>query len=299
MRDGNILIGYGMATATYPTNRSKASALAKLTSDDTGKVNALVQSATQDIGTGTYTVMLQIAADALGLPVEQVRFELGDSRMPPSPGSGGSKTAASTGSAVNAVCKEARRQLDALTQGGVSMDAALSRLPGRTLTVTADSAPGAEVQEYSMHSFGAVFAEVRVDRDLGEIRVPRIVTRYGAGRILNAKTGHSQIVGGVVWGVGMALEEETLVDRRTGRYVNADLAEYHVPVNADIGQLDVGFVDEDDKVVNPIGVKGIGEIGITGVAAAIANAIYNATGVRVRELPITLDKVMSGLRGVV
>ena len=143
-----------------------------------------------------------------------------------------------------------------------------------------------------------MFAEVRVDRDLGEIRVPRIVSAYGAGRILNAKTAHSQLVGGVVWGIGMALEEETLVDRKTGRYLNADLAEYHVPVNADIGQLDVSFVDEDDKFVNPIGVKGIGEIGITGVAAALANAVYNATGVRVRDLPITLDKVMAGMKGM-
>lgn len=284
MRDGNVMIGYGMATATYPTNRQKASAIVYLT-EQNGKVHALVQTATQDIGTGTYTVMTQVAADALGLPVEQVRFELGDSRMPPSPVSGGSMTAASTGSAVNDVCTEARRQLDAQTASGKS-------LASNPLTVTKESAPGSERQQYSMHSFGAVFAEVRVDRDLGEIRVPRIVGAYGAGRILNAKLAHSQLVGGVVWGVGMALEEETIVDRKTGRYLNADLAEYHVPVNADIGQLDVSFVDEDDKVVNPIGVKGIGEIGITGVAAALANAVYNATGVRVRDLPITLDKVI-------
>ncbi len=288
LRDGNAMIGYGMATATYPTNRQKASAIVYLT-ERNGKVHALVQTATQDIGTGTYTVMTQVAADALGLPVEQVRFELGDSRMPPSPVSGGSMTAASTGSAVNDVCKEARRQLDAQIAAGRS-------LAQNPLTVTKDSAPGAERQQYSMHSFGAVFAEVRVDRDLGEIRVPRIVGAYGAGRILNAKLAHSQLVGGVVWGVGMALEEETIVDRKTGRYLNADLAEYHVPVNADIGELDVSFVDEDDKVVNPIGVKGIGEIGITGVAAALANAVYNATGVRVRDLPITLDKVMAGRR---
>ncbi|MEO8334303.1 MAG: xanthine dehydrogenase family protein molybdopterin-binding subunit [bacterium] len=288
LRDGNVLIGYGMATATYPTNRQKASAVVHLT-EQNGRVHALVQTATQDIGTGTYTVMTQVAADALGLPVEQVRFELGDSRMPPSPVSGGSMTAASTGSAVNDVCKEARRQLAAQIASGKS-------LASNPLSVTQESAPGSERQRYSMHSFGAVFAEVRVDRDLGEIRVPRIVGAYGAGRILNAKLAHSQLVGGVVWGLGMALEEETIVDRRTGRYLNADLAEYHVPVNADIGQLDVSFVDEEDKVVNPIGVKGIGEIGITGVAAALANAVYNATGVRVRDLPITLDKVMSSKR---
>jgi xanthine dehydrogenase YagR molybdenum-binding subunit len=324
MRDGNVLVGYGMATATYPTNRQKGTAIATLTSDRTGSVRALVQTASQDIGTGTYTVMTQVAADALGLAPEQVRFELGDSRMPPAPVSGGSMTAASTGSAVHDVCQEVRKQLVmkaiadsssplsghatdevraengriflvANPSRGEGYDAVLARLPGRTLSVTLDSAPSPDAKQYAMHAFGAVFVEVRVDRDLGEIRVPRIVASYGAGRILNAKTAHSQLVGGLVWGVGMALEEETLVDRRSGRYLNADLAEYHVPVNADIGQLDVSFVDEDDPHVNPIGVKGIGEIGITGVTAAIANGVYNATGVRVRDLPITLDKVMSGV----
>ena len=295
MRDGNVTIGYGMATATYPTYRSKASAVARLAVDGSGVVRALVQTASQDIGTGTYTVMTQIAADALGLPTERVRFELGDSRMPPSPVSGGSMTAASTGSAVDAVCREARRQL--VVHGATddaSLVAFLRRQPAGTFSVTMDSAPGAERQQYAMHSFGAVFVEVRVDRDLGEIRVPRIVASYGAGRILNAKTAHSQLVGGVIWGLGMALQEETLVDHATGRYMNADLAEYHVPVNADVGQLDVSFVEETDSHVNPIGVKGIGEIGITGVAGAVANAVYNATGVRVRELPITLDRVMGG-----
>jgi xanthine dehydrogenase YagR molybdenum-binding subunit len=295
MRDGNVAIGHGMATATYPTHRMKASALVRLAADAGGTVRALVQTASQDIGTGTYTVMTQVAADALGMPMDRVRVEIGDSRMPPSPVSGGSMTAASTGSAIHEVCSQARKQLAAQ---GVTDDASLAaflqRQPGRSLTVRADSAPTSDSQNYSMHSFGAVFAEVRVDRDLGEIRVPRIVSAYGAGRILNAKTAHSQLVGGVVWGLGMALEEETLVDPRTGRYINADLAEYHVPVNADVGQLDVSFVEEDDPHVNPIGVKGIGEIGITGVAAAIANAVYNATGVRVRELPITLDKLLVG-----
>ena len=293
MRDGDVTIGYGMATATYPAYRMQASALVRLAVDAGGTPRALVQTASQDIGTGTYTVMTQIAADALAMPVERVRVEIGDSRMPPSPVSGGSMTAASTGSAIDSVCREARTQLGA--QGvtdTASLVAFLQRQPERSFTVRGDSAPTAESQQYSMHAFGAVFAEVRVDRELGEIRVPRIVASYGAGRILNAKTAHSQLVGGVVWGMGMALEEETLVDSKTGRYMNADLAEYHVPVNADVGQLDVSFVEENDPHVNPIGVKGIGEIGITGVAAAIANAVYNATGVRVRELPITLDKIV-------
>ena len=294
MRDGPVSIGYGMATATYPTNRSKASALVRLSSDGRGGVQALVQTASQDIGTGTYTVMTQVAADALGLPVERVRVEIGDSRLPPSPVSGGSMTTASTGSAIDVVCRQARAEL--ASQGvtdAASLAAFLERQPERAFTARADSAPGEDAKNYSMHSFGAVFAEVRVDRELGEIRVPRVVAAYGAGRILNAKTAHSQLVGGVVWGLGMALQEETLVDHRTARYMNADLAEYHVPVNADIGTLDLQFVEEHDPHVNPIGVKGIGEIGITGVAAAIANAVYNATGVRVRELPITVDKLLA------
>lgn len=297
MREGEVLIGYGMASATYPTYRMPASASVRLSADAAAAVHALVQTASQDLGTGTYTVMTQLAADALGLAPQQVRFELGDSRMPPSPVSGGSMTAASTGSAVDAVCREAREQLAAQgVTNEASLAAFLARRPDRSFTVTASSAPGKESQSYSSHAFGAVFAEVRVDRELGEIRVPRIVAAYGAGRILNAKTARSQLQGGIVWGIGMALEEETLVDPRTGRYLNADLAEYHVPVNADVGTLDVTFVDEVDEHVNPIGVKGVGEIGITGVAGAIANAVFNATGVRVRELPITLDEVLAAAR---
>lgn len=296
MRDGDVLVGYGMASATYPSYRMPASASVRLTADAAGTVMALVQTASQDLGTGTYTVMTQLAADALGLPPAQVRFELGDSRLPPSPVSGGSMTAASTGSAVHEVCTEARRQLEAKgVTDTASLAAFLARQPARAFSATASSTPGRESDGYSSHAFGAVFVEARVDRELGEIRVPRIVAAYGAGKILNAKTGRSQLQGGIVWGLGMALQEETLVDRRTGRYMNADLVEYHVPVHADIGTIDVTFVDEVDPYVNPIGVKGIGEIGITGVAAAVANAVYNATGVRVRELPITLDKVLGGV----
>ena len=324
-RDGEILVGYGMASATYPTYRFPASASVHLTAGGADDVRALVQSAAHDLGTGAYTVMTQVAADALALAPEQVRFELGDSRMPPSPVAGGSMTSASTGSAVHQACTATRDKLVSLaiadvasplhgalatavsaadgrvfltgdSAKGESYAALLRRQPNNTLEVRTDSAPGRESQAYSSHAFGAVFVEVRVDRDLGEIRIPRIVAAYGAGKILNAKTARSQLQGGIVWGIGMALEEETLVDHRTGRYMNADLAEYHVPVNADIGSIDVTFVDEVDPYVNPIGVKGVGEIGITGVAAAIANAVFNATGVRVRELPITLDKVLAGVR---
>jgi xanthine dehydrogenase YagR molybdenum-binding subunit len=308
-----------MASATYPTYRMGASASVRLSADGSGGVRALVQSATHELGTGTYTVMTQLAADALGIAPEQVRFELGDSRLPPSPVSGGSMTAASTGSAVHETCRAARKKLielaiadkasplfgarteDIVAESGQlkrtsgsrdteSYAALLARQPDHTIIVRTESR--ATPNEYSSHAFGAVFAEVRVDEDLGEIRVPRIIAAYGAGKILNAKTARSQLAGGIVWGIGMALEEETLVDRRSGRYMNADLAEYHVPVNADVGQFDITFVEENDPHVNPIGVKGIGEIGITGVAAALGNAVYNATGVRVRSLPITLDKVL-------
>jgi xanthine dehydrogenase YagR molybdenum-binding subunit len=324
MRDGDVLVGYGMATATYPSFRMPASVAVRLSTDAAG-VRALVQTASQDLGTGTYTTMTQLAADALGLTPAQVRVELGDSRLPPSPVSGGSMTSASTGTAVHEGCVAARTRLASLAIAdvasplhgalatavsaadgrlflsadpakGENIAAVLRRQPSGMVEVRTDSAPGRESAAYSSHAFGAVFAEVRVDRDLGEIRIPRIVAAYGAGKILNAKTARSQLQGGIVWGIGMALEEETLVDRRTGRYMNADLAEYHVPVNADVGSIDVTFVDEVDPYVNPIGVKGVGEIGITGVAAAIANAVFNATGVRVRDLPITLDKVLGGVR---
>jgi xanthine dehydrogenase YagR molybdenum-binding subunit len=170
--------------------------------------------------------------------------------------------------------------------------ALIVRHGGQPVEATTASRPGADAQQYSMHSFGAVFTEVRVDPDLGVIRVPRVVTAHAVGRILNAKTARSQIHGGVVWGVGMALEEETLIDPRSGRYINADLAEYHVPVNADIGEIDVAFIEQPDLHVSTVGAKGVGEIGITGVAASIANALYHATGKRVRELPIRIERVL-------
>jgi xanthine dehydrogenase YagR molybdenum-binding subunit len=173
-----------------------------------------------------------------------------------------------------------------------TMAAIVARHGKGPVEASADAVPGAERTNYSMHAFGAVFVEVHVDPDLGEIRVPRVVGVYGVGRLLNQKTGRSQLMGGIVGGIGMALFEETLFDRHEGRAVNGSLAEYHVPVNADIGSIDVQVVDEDDPYVNPLGAKGIGEIGITGVAAAVANAVYHATGRRIRSLPVTLDKLL-------
>jgi xanthine dehydrogenase YagR molybdenum-binding subunit len=316
MKQGNKLVGWGMATATYPTNRSAGECSATLLADG----SALFRSATQDLGTGTYTVMTQIAADAIGLQVEQVRFELGNSQMPESPVSGGSTTVASVGPAVQAAGHALRLKL-----AGIALADQASPLFGTTadrigfengelylldepsrreamreivarhgapVEVTAKSEPGDEKKKYSMHAFGAVFVEVTVDEDLGEIRVPRVVGVYGVGKLMNVKTGYSQLMGGIVWGIGLALLEETLIEHRNGRAVNGNLAEYHVPTNADIRDIDVQIVDEDDPHVNPLGAKGIGEIGITGVGAAIANAVYHATGRRVRDLPITLDKVL-------
>jgi xanthine dehydrogenase YagR molybdenum-binding subunit len=291
MHDGDALVGWGMSTATYPAKRQPASTLARLTADGT----ILVRAATHEFGTGTYTSMSQIAAQALGVPLERIRFELGDSDFPENPISAGSMTAASTGPAVHATALALRARIELM--GGNPADeascrAAIARNGGHDVETRADARPGAEQKAFSMHSFGAVFADVRVDPDLGTVRVARIVGAYAAGRILNAKLARSQMIGGIVYGIAMALHEHTAIDPRTGRYLNADLSEYLVPVNADIGEIEVILIDEQDAHVDPIGVKGIGEIGTTGVAAAVANAVWHATGVRVRDLPITLDKVL-------
>jgi xanthine dehydrogenase YagR molybdenum-binding subunit len=309
-------VGWGMAAATYPANRSKASARAQCAPDGM----LIVSSGTQDLGTGTYTIMTQLAAQTFGVPLERVRFLLGDSTLPPAPVSGGSQSAASVAPAVQAAVEALRSKL---VQLAISDDASpafgtppeevviengmigrrgrnrredirtlLSRHGDAPLEAEASAATGDETKRYSFHSFGAVFAEVHIDRDVGMITVPRIVGRYDVGRLLNAKTGRSQLMGGIVMGVGMALMEESVLDGRYGRIVNANLAEYHVPTQADIGSIDVDVLGEPDPYIDPQGARGIGEIGITGVAAALANAVYHACGVRVRELPITLDKLL-------
>jgi xanthine dehydrogenase YagR molybdenum-binding subunit len=317
MRDGPVLVGLGMATATYPSRQSPCSALARLSADGT----ALVLVGTQDIGTGTYTIMTQVAADALGMPIEQVRFDLGDTKYPEAPLSAGSQTASSAGSAVRMAAlalrdelarlavADARSRLHGLAPG--DLDAEGGRLVARgdrsrsdayaevvkrsgqqAVEVRYDGAEKLDRKSFSCHSFGAQFAEVGVDEDLGIVRVRRLVGAFAAGKFLNRKTGANQLMGGMVWGIGLALEEHTERDPRTGRIVTKDLADYHVPVNADVPRLDVIMIDEEDPHVNDVGAKGIGEIGLVGAGAAIANAVYHATGKRIRDLPITVDKLI-------
>jgi xanthine dehydrogenase YagR molybdenum-binding subunit len=274
MREGNTLVGLGMATGAWDAFQLPASARCVLNADGT----ATVSSATEDIGTGTYTVMTQIAADALGLPIDRVTFTLGDSSLPLAPLEGGSFTVSSVGSAVKAACEKAR---DAMRAGRRNV-----------IDVIASGQPSPRRKQTSCYAHSAVFAEVHVDEDLGTIQVARVVTAVAPGRVINPKTARSQVMGGIVWGIGMALEEESVIDQAFGRFMNHSFGEYHVAVNADVHDIDVIFVEEQDEIVNPLGAKGLGEIGVVGVAAAIANAVFHATGRRVGDLPITLDKLM-------
>lgn len=277
MRNGRLLVGMGMATATYPANRVSASASVSLDADG----RAIVKSGTQDLGTGSYTICAQIAAQVLGVPFERVTVELGDTDLPTAPLSAGSWTAASVGSAVHEAASKLRAALEEGKKAPLEMRADCKADWGG---------------KYSKHAFGAQFARVEVDPDTGEVRVRKMIGAFAAGRILNRKTTRSQLLGGMVFGIGMALHEETRHDARTGRVTNASLGEYLLPVHADVGSMEAHIVQEDDPHVNPIGVKGVGEIGATGSAAAVANAVYHATGVRVRDLPITLGKLLSTLQ---
>jgi xanthine dehydrogenase YagR molybdenum-binding subunit len=312
MREGRQLIGWGMAGGVWEAMQMPASAKAHI--DAQGKLT--VSSATTDIGTGTYTVMTQIAAAAAGVPVDDTTFLLGDSSLPTAPLQGGSFTVSSVGTAVQQASKalreklfEAASQVDPEFASGradqmtvadgyvrlgehqLALSEVLGGLPDG-LQVQIDAEPDKKREAYSTATHSAVFVEVQVDEDLGSIRVSRVVSAVAAGRVVNPKMARSQILGGVVWGLGMALQEETQSDHNLGRFMNHSLAEYHIPVNADIGDIDVVFVEEDDDIVNALGSKGVGEIGIVGVAAAVANAVYHATGKRVRDFPVTLDKVL-------
>jgi xanthine dehydrogenase YagR molybdenum-binding subunit len=315
MRDGSELVGWGMATGIWEALQMAIAVRVVLTANG----HAEVSCATSDIGTGTYTIMAQVAADRLGLPLDSISIRLGDSKLPQSPVEGGSWMAASVSNGIVTTCNAIREELlslakrvpdsplaNATLDDVVLADGKLSGKQDASRAVSiADamrhgavdrieqerSTSFADDGSHARNTHSAIFAETKVDEELGVIRVTRIVSAVAAGRILNAKTAHSQVMGGVVWGIGVALHEETLIDHNFGRIMNADIAEYHVPVNADVYDIKVIFVDEQDDIVNPLGVKGLGEIGIIGVAAAIANAIYHATGKRVRDLPITLDKL--------
>jgi xanthine dehydrogenase YagR molybdenum-binding subunit len=278
-RDGSFLIGTGVAASTYPALQFPAAALVQV--DHAGNYQVRIDAI--DIGNGAWTALTQIAADALEVPPERVHLEIGDSALPQALWATASTGTASWGWAIYNAASALRRRLQE-EFGGI--------VPAEGLEATGTFQTNPEAQQYSMHAFGAQFAEVRVNVDTGEVRVPRLLGVFAAGRIINPKTARSQFLGGMTWGLSMALHEESVLDPRFGDYVNHDFAEYHIATNADVGEIDVTWIEEDDPHVNPIGVKGIGEIGIVGTAAAIANAVYHATGIRVRDLPITLDKLL-------
>ena len=247
----------------------------------------VVRLAATDLGTGTATVVAQVAADTLGVPIGRVHVEIGDTDLPPAAGSGGSIGTASCANGVRVACE----QLLARRQDRRAVGQMLSRLRGRDDSATARYQPDAQ-PGFASHAFGAQFAEVAVDADTGEVRVRRMLGAFACGRILSERTARSQLLGGMIMGAGAALTEGSVVDVRDGSYLNPDLAEYHVPVHADIGAMRVLFVPEQDTALNPLGAKGLGEIGIVGAGAAVANAVFNATGIRVRDFPITPDKMI-------
>ena len=317
-KDGHDLVGWGVSTGMWDAFLQKAEASAKLSVG--GRLE--VSTAASDIGTGTWTILTQIGADALGLPLDHVRALIGDSSLPTSPVEGGSWTAASNGSAVQAACDAVKETLfkNAIRMANSPLaDTKLEDVdfknqrifrkddPDRSLSIeevmhasdlsvieeTGNVSPNLlQMMKYISYTHSAVFAEVRVDEDLGVARVTRVVCAAAAGRILNPKTARSQILGGVVMGIGMALHEQALTDHRLGKIMNANLGEYHIPAHADIANIEVIFVDEHDEKVSPLGVKGLGEIGIVGTASAVANAIFHATGKRVRDFPIGIDKLL-------
>jgi xanthine dehydrogenase YagR molybdenum-binding subunit len=315
MKEGNELVGWGMASGIWEAMQLEASAKAVLTAN--GSVE--IASATADIGPGTYTMMTQLAAEMLGVSIEHVTAKLGDSGLPHAPVEGGSFTTSSVGCAIQSACREVQKELLRLAQripqsplaganpedvtfaedkirhnstnAAISLADAMRAGNVERIEKEARAQPN-ENSKFSHYTHSAIFAEVKIDEQIGVIRVTRVVNAVAAGRILNPKIAASQILGAVVGGIGMALHEETVTDNRFGRFMNHNFADYHVPVNADVQAIDVIFVEEKDDEINPLGVKGVGEIGIVGTAAAIANAVYHATGKRIRDLPITIDKLL-------
>ena len=317
MRDGRWLVGWGTATGIWGAYQIPASVKITLKADGTANVG----SATADIGPGTYTVITIIAAEYLGIAPEKVKFELGDSSLPNAPVQGGSFTTASVGTAAHGAAMQIKQKLFDLSVKETSSPLAGAKIDDVEMSsgylslksdaskrvVIADlmkknnlgesaethtARPSKERGNYTTQAHGAQFVEVKVDEDLGIIKVTRVVETTASGKIMNPKTSHSQEMGGVVWGIGMALQEETAIDHRFGRMMTTDLASYHVPVNADVQMVETAFVEEEDKIVNPLGVKGMGELCMVGIPAAIANAIFHATGKRIRDLPITPDKLL-------
>ena len=280
-RDGPWLSGTGVASSTYPTYRRPSTATARAGADG----SFVVAIGAADIGTGARTALTQIAADALGVPLDRVRVEIGDSALPYASLAGGSAGTASWGTAVVRACEALREQL--AQHGG--------DVPDDGLEARADTSEEIEAQEkLSRHAYGAQFVEVRVNTDTGEIRVPRVLGVFATGRIINPTTARSQFIGGMTMGVSMTLHEESVLDLEFGDYLNHDLAQYHIAACADIVDIEAAWLEEDDDS-NPMGSKGIGEIGIVGTAAAVANAVHHATGIRVRDLPIRIDRVLAGL----
>ncbi|MFF6918458.1 molybdopterin cofactor-binding domain-containing protein [Streptomyces sp. NPDC012466] len=281
-RDGPLLLGTGVAAATYPVMVGPSTAAARALPDGT----FLVRINATDIGTGARTVLAQVGAEALGVPLERVRIEVGSTELPSAPLAGGSSGTASWGWAVHDACAGLARRLAEHT----------GPLPEQGLETRADTRGTADAEsDFARHAFGAHFAEVAVDTVTGEVRVGRLLGVYAAGRILNARTARSQFVGGMTMGLGMALTEGSTMDAAFGDFTESDLASYHVPVHADVAEIEAHWLDEEDSRLNPMGSKGIGEIGIVGTAAAIGNAVHHATGVRFRELPLTPDRVLTGL----
>jgi xanthine dehydrogenase YagR molybdenum-binding subunit len=312
--DGDWLVGMGMGTAVYPGHRSRSSAKVRLQADGTAQVCL----ATEDLGTGMWTVVAIVGAQSLGLPVERVRPEIGDSALPPAPVAGGSQSTASVSPAIEKAAQSAKTKLiqlavrekkspfsgmkpedisyedGQLVGGGKRVDfgTVLNAIGRGSVEATETAAPGDEQEKYAFYSFGAQFCEVAVNRWTFEIRVKRVTTVMDIGTVVNPKTARSQVIGGIVFGIGMALMEGSQLEETTGRYANGNFADYLVATNADVPHIDVHFIGKPDTIFNPIGARGAGEIGVTGIPAAIANAVYNATGQRVRDFPITLDKLI-------
>jgi xanthine dehydrogenase YagR molybdenum-binding subunit len=320
LKDGDWYLGMGMATALYSANRGIAAAKVRLQADGAARIS----SATHDLGTGMWTVMAIVGAESLGLPMDRIWPELGDSSLPVAPVAGGSQSTASVGPAIQKAAQSVKAKLIQLAakekrspfhgidpreisfvngelvagDKHVEFGALLNALGRGFVAATETSEPGEEAKKFAFHSFGAQFCEVKVNKWTSEIRVNRVTSVMDIGTVINLKTARSQVIGGIVFGIGMALLEGSHLEEKSGRYANGNFADYLVPTNADVPFIDVHFLNKPDKIFNPLGARGVGEIGITGMPAAIANAVFNATGIRVRDFPIDVEKLIRPGQGV-